>query len=124
MPLLRALFVTEALRGVPLHREVKAVVDSGQSKWLLLVSQHSNAPVSFDEIIGMTPPQLMKARGAGGVYDTVRLDSHARATCRGRPICMCTSTSTHADANADPHADLSEVGICVCPPANAAAARV
>ena len=56
-------------------REVKRVVDHGRSKWLLLVhDKRSEEPVSFEEIIGMTPPQLMKARGAGGVYDTVRLD--------------------------------------------------
>ena len=89
-----------------MHREIKAVVDSGHSKWLLLVSdQQSDAAVSFEEIIGMTPPQLMKARGAGGVYDTVRLEPSTciHGTCRCRPI--CTRTSAHADANADPHAD-------------------
>ena len=79
------------------------MVDSGNSKWLLLVSdQQGDAAVGFDEIIGMTPPQLMKARGAGGVYDSVRLGSHTRAACRGS--CM---HDAHAQVNANLHANHS-----------------
>ena len=49
------------------------MVESGHSKWLLLVSdQRDNVAVPFDHIIGVTPKELMKARGAGGVYDTVK----------------------------------------------------
>ena len=53
-------------------RELEAVVKSGLSKWLLLVSdKRGRAAVPFDHIIDATPKELMKARGAGGVYDTV-----------------------------------------------------
>ena len=53
-------------------RELEAVVKSGLSKWLLLVSdKRGSAAVPFDHIIDATPKELMKARGAGGVYDTV-----------------------------------------------------
>ena len=49
------------------------MVDNGLSKWLLLVSdKRDSAAVPFDYIIGATPKELMKARGAGGIYDTVR----------------------------------------------------
>ena len=48
------------------------MVESGFSKWLLLVSdQQGSAAIPFDHIISATPKELMKARGAGGVYDTV-----------------------------------------------------
>ena len=54
-------------------RELEAVVKSGLSKWLLLVSdKRGSAAVPFDHIIDATPKELTKARGAGGVYDTVR----------------------------------------------------
>jgi len=61
-----------------LFEELKRVVKSGLSKWLLLVSdQRGSAAVPFDHIIGATPRELMKARGAGGIYDTVATDLYS-----------------------------------------------
>ena len=48
------------------------MVDAGRSKWLLLVhDKRDSSAVPFDAIIAATPEELMKARGAGGIYDTV-----------------------------------------------------
>ena len=48
------------------------MVQAGRSKWLLLVhDKRDSSAVPFDAIIAATPKELMKARGAGGIYDTV-----------------------------------------------------
>ena len=48
------------------------MVEGGHSKWLLLVhDKRDSSAVPFDAIIAATPKELMKARGAGGIYDTV-----------------------------------------------------
>ena len=52
--------------------EITQVVEAGRSKWLLLVhDKRDSSTVPFDAIIAATPKELMKARGAGGIYDTV-----------------------------------------------------
>ena len=58
------------------------MTQSGLSKWLLLVhDKRGSAAVPFDQIIRATPKELMKARGAGGVYDTVRTSDCETLLC-------------------------------------------
>ena len=63
------------------------MVKSGLSKWLLLVSdQRGSAAVPFDHIISATPRELMKARGAGGIYDTVHTTSVTAVALVAAPL--------------------------------------
>ena len=68
----RCIICSQPLTPGWLARELKSVVDNGLSQWLLLVhDKRDNEAVPFGAIIGATPKELMKARGAGGIYDTV-----------------------------------------------------